>query len=84
MNQTIRTTIRIKKDILDASRNIAFNQNSSLQDVINNALALGLKHITNLSSSNKAFREIDSFREKYRNKNINLKKLITISKKDLK
>lgn len=88
MQTTIRTTLRIRKDLLDQSRLLAFKQGSSLQDVINEILIKGFgNHITDLDIHKVAMRNIDSLRQKIRNvaknKTISTKKLIEQNKKEL-
>lgn len=82
--QTVRTTIRIRKDILDQSRMLALQKGASLQDIINETLAHGYKHVTDLNTQKKAMAKIDQFRQKMSKKNIDLKELLKESKKDLK
>jgi len=84
MQDTVRTTIRIRKDLLDQSRLLAFQRDKSLQDVINETLMLGFRHITNLSLHKEAMRGIDKFRESLKDKKIDAKKILWQSKKDLK
>ncbi len=84
MQTTIRTTIRIRKDLLDQSRMIALNKGASLQDVINETLAIGYKHVTDLQSAKDSMKRIDMFRQRMVKKNIKLNALIEASKSDQK
>ena len=84
MQTTVRTTLRIRKDLLDQSRIIAFNKGESLQDVINETLALGYKHITDLNKAQESMKQIDDFRQGMLKKNIDLKSLIEESKSEQK
>ena len=84
MQTTVRTTLRIRKDLLDQSRTLAFNKGESLQDVINETLALGYKHITDLNKANDSMKQIDSFRQRVMKNNINLSSLIEASKSEQK
>ena len=84
MQTTVRTTLRIRKDLLDQSRIIAFNKGESLQDVINETLALGYKHITDLNKAHDSMKQIDDFRQGILKKYINLKSLIEESKSEQK
>jgi hypothetical protein len=84
MQTTVRTTIRIKKDLLDQSRLLALSTGSSLQDIINQALALGYKHITDLGTTKQAMKEIDTFRHNMMKKNINLNSLLEANQADQK
>lgn len=82
--QTVRTTIRIRKDLIDHSRLLAFNRGSSLQEVINEALMLGFGHISDLHAHRQAMARIDRFRESLRGRKIDIQKILRESKKDLK
>ena len=84
MQITVRTTLRIRKDLLDQSRILAFNKGESLQDVINETLALGYKHITDLNKTHESMKQIDDFRQGMLKKNINLNSLIEASKSEQK
>ena len=84
MQNTIRTTIRIRKDLLNISRQYALNRGASLQDTINAALAAGFQRISDLESRKQAMAKIDQFRESLRGKKINLQEILQESKKDLK
>ncbi|HVF69181.1 MAG TPA: hypothetical protein VNA13_01305 [Xanthomonadales bacterium] len=84
MQTTVRTTIRIRKDLLDQSRMIALQKGAPLQDIINETLAIGYKHVTDLNTSKNAMKQIDHFRQKMSKKNIDLDQLIKMSKADLK
>lgn len=84
MLDTVRTTIRIREDLLKQSRFLALEQGSSLQDVINETLALGLGHITDLNVHREAMARIDKFRESLRGKKIDVKRILRDSKRDLK
>lgn len=64
--QTVRTTIRIRKDLLDQSRLLALRRDTSLQEVINDTLAQGFGHITDLDNHKQAMGRIDQFRESLR------------------
>lgn len=84
MQNTVRTTIRIRKDLLDQSKAIAHSKNTTLQDVINDTLAVGFKHVTDLNSSKEAMSQIDRFRKKLDSKQIDLKRLLDTNKRNLK
>lgn len=81
--QTVRTTIRIRKDLLDQSRLLALRRETSLQQVINDTLAQGFGHITDFDIHKEAMARIDEFRTRFRGKKINVKKLIEENKKEL-
>jgi hypothetical protein len=81
--QTVRTTIRIRKDLLDQSRLIALKKGTSLQDVINDTLARGIGHVSDLTSVQEAMKRIDAFRESQAGKRIDVKKLLSENRKDL-
>lgn len=84
MQSTVRTTIRIRKDLVDQSRMVALKKGVSLQDVINDTLAVGFKHVTDLDTASRLMGQIDSFRLSMTSKNIDLGKLIDLSRKDRK
>lgn len=84
MQTTIRTTIRIRKDLFDQSRLLAFQRGISLQDVINETLVLGFGHVSDLNLHREAMARIDHFRESLRGKKIDIKNILKESKKDLK
>lgn len=81
--QTVRTTIRIRKDLLDQSRFLALRRETSLQQVINDTLAQGFGHITDFDIHREAMARIDQFRESLKGKKINVKKLVEENKKEL-
>ena len=83
MNNTVRTTIRIRKDLFDQSRLLAFNQGTSLQQVVNDMLAKGLSYISDVGNRERAMAEIDKFRNSMRGKKINVQALIKDNKKQL-
>ncbi len=82
MNNTVRTTLRIRKDILDQSRLLALKRDTSLQEVINDTLIKGFRYITDIDRHKEAMAAIDKFREGMRGKKINLQKLLVQNKKD--
>lgn len=84
MINTIRTTIRIRKDLLDQSRMLAFKKGVSLQDIINETLSIGYKHVTDLNIARESMKQIDTFRKNMEHKKINVKKLLELSKSDQK
>ena len=84
MQTTIRTTVRIRKDLFDQSRFLALKKGISLQDIINNTLALGLGKVSDLESNKKAMAKIDKFRTRLSDKQIHLENLLTDSKSELK
>lgn len=85
MQTTVRTTIRIRKDLLDQSRRIALERGTNLQNVINDVLARGYGEIDDLNPHKKAMAEIDSIRQNLlQNGRIDTKSLLEESKKDLK
>lgn len=83
MQATIRTTIRIREDLLKQSRYLALEQDTSLQEVVNDLLAKGLGYISDLNRRKQAMRRIDQFRESLRGKKINVNKLLADNKKEL-
>ena len=87
MHTTVRTTIRIRKDLFDQSRLLAFQRGVSLQDVINETLIKGFaNHITDLDIHKEAMQSIDRLRESIRRgkgRVVSTKKLIEQNKKEL-
>lgn len=81
--QTVRTTIRIRKDLFDQSRMLALRRDTSLQQVINDTLARGFGHITDFDVHKEAMARIDKFRENLKGRKINVKKLVEENKKEL-
>ena len=86
MQTTVRTTIRIRKDLLDQSRRIALDRGTNLQEVINDTLARGYKHISDIERTKDAMKVIDTFRENIKKKNgtINITELLEANKADQK
>lgn len=84
MQTTIRTTVRIRKDLFDQSRLLALRNGTSLQEIINKTLALGLGKISDLESSRKAMAKIDKLRMSVTDTKFNLKDLLNESRSDLK
>ncbi len=84
MQTTVRTTVRIRKDLLEQSKLLALKEGASLQEVINNALALGFGKISNFETNKQAMKQIDKFRNKLTSKNVNLEKLFKYNKLDQK
>lgn len=86
MQNTVRTTIRIRRDLLDQSKLLALKNDTSLQEVVNSVLAQGFGHITDFDTNKIAMDKIDKFREKLAKsgKKIDVKKLLEEAKKDLK
>lgn len=82
--QTVRTTIRIRKDLLDQSRLLALRRETSLQQVINDTLVQGFGHITDFDIHKEAMARIDKFRENLKGRKIDVQKILRDSKKDLK
>ncbi len=84
MQATIRTTVRIRKDLFDQSRLLAVKKGTSLQEIINNTLALGLGKVSDLESTKEAMMKIDKLRMSLSDKKIDLEDLLSKSKSDLK
>ena len=80
--QTTRTTIRLRKDLLDQSRMTALHKNTSIQNVINDTLAVGFSHVTDLNTTQNSLKQIDKFRNSLKGRDVSLEKLLTISKQD--
>lgn len=85
MQTLVRTTIRIRKELLDQSRLLALKQGTSLQDVVNEMILKGFgNQITDFDIHQQAMKNIDKFRESLKGKKINVKKILELSKRDLK
>jgi len=84
MKNFVRTTIRIRKDLLDQSRSLAFERNTSLQEAINETLAQGLENVSDLNSRKKAMQSINQLRASLSGKDINLHNLLISSQKELR
>ncbi len=84
MLTTVRTTLRIREDLLNQSRLLALKKGTSLQEIINYTLSLGFGHISDLNTHEEAMEEIDRFRESLKGRKINVQKILEESKKDLK
>lgn len=83
MNNAVRTTIRIRKDLFDQSRLLAFQRNTSLQEVINDTLTKGFRYITDINPHKEAMAAIDQLRKEMRGKKVNVQELIDENKKEL-
>lgn len=81
--QTIRTTIRIRKELLDQSRLIALHQGTSLQAVINETLTKGFGYISDFDIHQEAMAKIDEFRNSFKKRRTDVKKLVADNKKEL-
>lgn len=84
MQTTIRTTVRIRTDLFDQFRFLAVKKGTSLQEVINTVLALGLGKVSDLDSDRKIMIKIDTVRNSLIGKKISLEELLNKSKSDLK
>ena len=83
VQNAIRTTIRIREDLLKQSKLLAIHNGQSLQEVINDALAIGFGHISDLDIQREAMAKIDNFRKSLHGKKINTKRLVEENKKEL-
>lgn len=86
MQNTVRTTIRIRKDLLDQSKLLALQNDTSLQEVVNGVLAQGFGRITDFDTQKAAMDKIDAFRNKLARSagKVDIKALLKAAKKDLK
>ena len=84
MQTTVRTTVRMRKDLFDQSRLLALKKGVSFQEVLNNTLALGLGKITDLESNKEAMTKIDKFRLSLSATHVDLENLLESSETDLK
>lgn len=83
MQNAVRTTIRLRKDLLDQSRLVAIQENTSIQNVINNTLAKGFGRISDLEKRRIIMKRIDNFRKSISGKNINAQSIYEANKKEL-
>ena len=83
MQNTVRTTVRIRKDLMDQSRLLAAKHGVSLQGVINNTLAKGFGHISDIEIRREALKKIEKFRKSLLHKKINVQELVAQNKKEL-
>lgn len=83
MQTTVRTTIRIREDLLKQTRLLAFEKGTTIQTVVNELLASGLGHISDFNRHKQAMRRIDQFRESFKGKKIHVAQLVTKNKKEL-
>lgn len=85
MQNTVRTTIRIRKDLINQSKFIALQRGISLQQVINETLAYGFKHVGDFKRRKEAMDKINQLRENIYKKQgpINVSKLVEQNKKEL-
>ena len=84
MYTTTRTTVRIRADLFDQFRLLALQKGTSLQDIINTTLALGLGKVSDLDSDKKAMAKINTLRTSLIDKNVSLEDLLAERKSDLK
>lgn len=82
--QTIRTTIRINKDLYEQSKLAAFHQGISFQDVINNTLSKGFGTVEDLNGRKQIFDQIRLFQQKAIKAKLKASDVLKESKKDLK
>lgn len=81
--QTVRTTIRLRKDLLDQSKMIAIKRSTTMQKVINDALQIGMQRISDPAARRRLMKSIDEFRENLRGRKINVQQLIEDNKREL-
>lgn len=83
MQTSVRTTLRLRKDLFDQSRLLAVRTRSSLQAVINDKLALGLR-LSDTKTQHQAMAKIDRFRQSLASSRVNVKKIVKTSREELK
>lgn len=83
MQNAVRTTIRIRKDLLDQSKLMALEKGTSIQEIINSTLAAGFGHVTDLTTRRRVSKQIDKFRKSLADKSINVSKLVAENRRDL-
>ena len=84
MIPTVRTTIRIRKDLMELARKAARENSTNLQKVVNDTLARGFTYAPDLNKRKKLMSELDVLRAKIKRKygNINTEELINKNKKE--
>lgn len=80
--QVVRTTIRIRKDLLDQSRMLALREGTTLQAVINQILTRGFGHITDFDLHQQSIAKIDQLRSSFRNRK-DIKNIVEKNKREL-
>ena len=83
VRDTVRTTIRIRKDLLNQSKLHALRQGTSLQETINQTLAAGFGQVSDLNTQEVAMAKIDNLRKSLTNQKINVQKLVEKNKRQL-
>lgn len=83
MLQTVRTTIRIREDLLKQSKLLAVHRGTSLQNVINDVLAKGFGRVTDIARQKRAMAKIDAFRQSLKGRKIDVDELIAQNKREL-
>lgn len=79
---TVRTTIRIRKDLLDQSKRLALERNTSLQQIVNDVLAKGFSEESYLKRREEVFATIESLRKSLKGKH-DVNKLVEENKREL-
>lgn len=82
MDKTERTTIRIKSVLIKQARDMAHNQSTSLQEIINMLILRGIQDISDNSRRLEIGKRIDEIREGLKGKDFS--DIVLKSKKDLK
>lgn len=83
--QTVRTTIRLDKDLLDQYKMLALKKGTSLQAVVNTVLRQSYPQVASLKTRRELMARIDRFREEAYKKHgyINTQELIDENKREL-
>lgn len=83
MQNTVRTTIRIRKDLLDQSKLVALKRGTTLQKVINEALQVGMQRVGDVNSRKRIFAEIDKLRNGVNMTSEEVQDLVAQNKREL-
>lgn len=83
MQNTIRTTVRLREDLLNQSKLLAIKKGSSVQKVINDTLAKGFGHISDIEIRRDTIAKIDQFRKSLTGKKINIQSIVDLNKEEL-
>ena len=83
MQNTIRTTVRLREDLLNQSKLLAIKRGSSVQKVINDTLAKGFGHISDIEIRRDTIKKIDQFRKSIADEKINVQSIVDQNKEEL-
>ena len=82
MQNIVRTTIRIRKDLLDLSKLLALQKGVSMQQVINEMLEYGFDQLPKKKSRREIMDEIDKIRAGISMTNKQVAEILAMNKQD--